>query len=237
MMKKILLAAAIFAVASINSFGAACADTGALSSYISACTVTNGAFGWTLSNFGIFDAAGHGYNGAVMTGAGLRLTITPAGSTGINLEYTPVDTGVQFFSYAGRDTQWLNGIWITANSEGSNIVGVTLTSSTNAGTAYQSFEKEIQVPRPFSTLDSLNIFGVGAAASGSVSSIAMNANQLSLNDRIVFDAKGGRSGSAKSYTNTFYAAAPQEGGIPEPMTFVLMGAGLVGIAALRRRKV
>jgi hypothetical protein len=44
----------------------------------------------------------------------------------------------------------------------------------------------------------------------------------------------GGTASITSYTNSFYAA-PVQTGIPEPMSFVLMGAGLVGIAVLRRR--
>ena len=50
-----------------------------------------------------------------------------------------------------------------------------------------------------------------------------------------FAIRGGVNGvsSLLSYTNTFYAADPAS--IPEPATFVLMGAGLAGMAALRRR--
>jgi hypothetical protein len=44
----------------------------------------------------------------------------------------------------------------------------------------------------------------------------------------------GTGSTLSSYTNIFYGQTPQTG-VPEPMSFVLMGAGLVGIAALRRR--
>ena len=83
--------------------------------------------------------------------------------------------------------------------------------------------------------------GSGSGTGDTVStSTPFNVGFVSVNDRVVFESKtitlGNivRSGSITSYTNTFYAAESSE--IPEPMTFVLMGAGLVGIAALRRRK-
>ena len=55
-------------------------------------------------------------------------------------------------------------------------------------------------------------------------------------DRLRLDGGNriGNSASLTSYTN--YFAPTAQTGIPEPMTFALMGAGLIGLAVLRRRK-
>ncbi|MCX6604570.1 MAG: PEP-CTERM sorting domain-containing protein [Acidobacteria bacterium] len=60
---------------------------------------------------------------------------------------------------------------------------------------------------------------------------------LVIVDRLRLDGGNtiGNSASLASYTNYFAPAAVQTG-IPEPMTFALMGAGLIGLAVLRRRK-
>ena len=66
--------------------------------------------------------------------------------------------------------------------------------------------------------------------------IAPNAGALVVVDRLAMRAfREAGFASAASYTNYFAPAAPQNA-IPEPMTFALMGAGLIGLAVLRRRK-
>lgn len=78
-----------------------------------------------------------------------------------------------------------------------------------------------------------------AFTSGSPFSNALIANpgDLFVVDR--FDGKGGNwingNATVSGYTNYFLPAAPIDP-IPEPMTFALMGAGLVGLAVMRRRK-
>jgi|GEM_PF-2627384 len=64
-----------------------------------------------------------------------------------------------------------------------------------------------------------------------------NPGDLVIVDRIRLDGGNtiGNSASLISYTN-YFAPTAQQTGIPEPMTFALMGAGLVGLAFLRRRK-
>ena len=64
--------------------------------------------------------------------------------------------------------------------------------------------------------------------------IAPNGGQLVVVDRLDLQAfRTGGFANVVSYTNYF---APAATGIPEPMTFALMGAGLIGLAVLRRRK-
>jgi hypothetical protein len=76
----------------------------------------------------------------------------------------------------------------------------------------------------------LATFGSGTTNVNNATTSGSFGGGLSVNDRIFFDAAGRSGGTITSYTNTFTT-----NNIPEPMSFLLMGAGLVGIAALRRR--
>ncbi len=247
-MKKILLAAAVCALASINSFGApACVD-GVLTGVATPCTVTNGSYAWDLSNIGVFDVSSNGFvPGATTTSVASALTVSFAtqGSTGFSITYT---VGSPYNTWDNQDVNWLSGAWVTAANVDSNVVRIGLGNvyGVAGNNAYMGFEKEIQDQSANTVHTSLNLSypNGGSAFSGSdyiQTTNAFSAPNLSINDRLVFDAKDigaptnlARQGSVVSYTNYFYAAEPQTG-VPEPMTFVLMGAGLVGIAALRRR--
>lgn len=254
-MKKFFMAAGLLAVASLNSFGATCVngtmDTqpGFGGSGNTPCQVTNGSYSWDISNFFLPPAgtASSGY-GSVPGYADIFVSYATVGTNGFSLTYTMPTA--PFFVWSNQDVQWTNGVWVTANNPESNVVGITL-SATFPGTsngllnnAYVGISKQIQDQESVQVHPTLSIIAAnGTGGTTSVSTSTTNpfsAPRLSLNDRINFDARTDtinnvlRSGSITSYSNTFYAAESNE--IPEPMTFVLMGAGLVGIAALRRRK-
>ena len=73
------------------------------------------------------------------------------------------------------------------------------------------------------------------AALLNASLIAPNGGTLVVVDRLDMQAfRTGGFASVASFTNYFTPAANPE--IPEPMTFALMGAGLIGLAILRRRQ-
>ena len=253
-MKKFFIAAGLLAAASLTSFGATCAN-GTLASQPgfapgnpnTPCEFTNGSYSWNLSNFYLPTQSQNGF-GRLPNYDDIFVTYSTVGSNGFSLTYTMANNA-PFFSWSAQDVQWTNGVWVNANNAQSNIVSITLSavfpgaSNNLLNNAYVSIEKEIQSTNG-NIVPSISLIypnGTGTGTGDSVTSQSFNASFVSANDRIVFDAKtittGNvlRSGSITSYTNTFYAAeAPNE--VPEPMTFVLMGAGLVGIAALRRRK-
>jgi hypothetical protein len=66
----------------------------------------------------------------------------------------------------------------------------------------------------------------------------VNAGDLFVVDRFRVNggAWAGGSVTTTGYTNYFLPTAQTGGDIPEPMTFALMGAGLIGLAILRRRQ-
>ncbi len=252
-MKKIFITAGLLATASLASFGAACVD-GSLASQpgfggsgTTPCQVTNGSYSWNLSNFFLPSSgtASSGY-GSVPNYNDIFVSFATAGANGFSLTYTM--PSAPFFVWQNQDVQWTNGVWVNANTPASNIVSISLSAvfpgSSNQlqNNAYVGISKQIQDQAGATVHPSISIIasnGTGSATTASTSTTAQfSAAQLSVNDRINFDARTDsisnvlRSGSITSYTNTFYAANE----VPEPMTFVLMGAGLVGIAALRRRK-
>jgi len=67
--------------------------------------------------------------------------------------------------------------------------------------------------------------------------IAPGVGDLVIVDRLRLDSgnTANTSASITGYSN-YFAPTPLSSGIPEPMTFALMGAGLIGLAVLRRRK-
>jgi hypothetical protein len=67
--------------------------------------------------------------------------------------------------------------------------------------------------------------------------IAPNGGTLVVVDRLDLQAfRTGGFAEVASFTNYFAPTAQPTGDIPEPMTFALMGAGLIGLAILRRRQ-
>jgi hypothetical protein len=236
----------LFAVASLNCFAApACIGSGTLATFASngACTITNGSYAWTLQNFGVSSSSSTGFAGVVMTDSGLQLTLAPTGPNGFSMTYSGTGSGAPLFSWNNQDVNWVNGIWITAENVLSNIDRIAFANTHGTGNAYMSLEKEIQNQFSTELAPSLTaVYPAGAAAGTNVinSGTGLNASNLSLNDRLVFDAKTDsqtgtlRSGSLNSYTNSVFALAPQAE-VPEPTSFVLVGLSLVGIALLRRK--
>ena len=96
-MKKILLAAAVCALASFNSFAADCGAvangyaTFTLGSFDQTpCQVTNGSYQWNLSNLYVFDTSSNTFGSPSNTTIANNLTvaINAAGSNGFSLTYT-----------------------------------------------------------------------------------------------------------------------------------------------------
>lgn len=228
-MKKILFAAALFVAASVDSFGAACTSfNGSAISALTVCEIGNGGTLWQLSNFTVFANTGNGVGIGDMTAANLLVNFQEL-SNGFSVTYSTQGG----FTYTGTQAnQWGNGMWITAigaASPSNTINGVTASYIEGSGNQTNfTFRKNVQDQ----TAVGLGTVFVSANTLSPSNNITISGNfgtSLSINDRVVFDAGGTGGGTILSYTNTFTSD------IPEPMSFVLMGCGLIGIAALRRR--
>jgi hypothetical protein len=247
-MKKTLFAAAVMAAASINAFGIACNDGAingqSLNLYATtnggACTIGNGGTLWNISNFAVFNNTANGINIADMQASTLNATFNEIGANGFSVTYTT--PGNTLFTYAPTPTpaqanSWANGMWISGlqgSSVTDDIIGIGAAYGGGTGNVNFSFRKVIQTQQG-GPVDSSLLVSYGTPNPTNFQQINGNyGSALSVNDRVVFDSGGTNGGSISSYTNYFYGDTPQTG-VPEPMSFVLMGAGLVGIAALRRR--
>ena len=251
-MKKILLAAAFFAVVSTNAFSAACVNGTLASLNGVTCTVTNGAASWDLSTFGLGagGAAQTGYN-AVPTASDIFVSFATGtnpngGGLGFSVSFSDAAGGNNYFStISGQPNQtvsWKTIFVATANNAGSNIsevantvTGGTTTVGNNGSIVLQKIVTDpLTVGNP--TISDGTILTASQFQSTNPLTVIDNQNrsQIGIVDNYQISAGNNGSASLTSYTNSFYAGDPQQG-IPEPMTFVLMGAGLVGIAALRRR--
>lgn len=245
-MKKILLATAFFAVASLNSFGAACSNTTLDLLAGVSCTIGS-SDQWTLSNFDILGPVSVTNYSAALTTSDLQVTFANLGTNGFSVSFSDAAGGLDFFTLSnpagsGSDqaSQWRNRIFVAGTAgAASSIIEINQSAQGFFGDASLTINKRHHnSDRQFVNLAAAVCQGCVSATS-SASMYAAFGNDFSVNDVINFNATnllGGTTTSGlTSYTNSFYAEAPQ-GDVPEPMTFVLMGAGLVGIAALRRRK-
>lgn len=261
-MKKILLVAAIFAVASFNSFGASCSSLGSvagsptIAELATAGNCTVGASDqWTLDTWSLAIPSQTGYAAAPVA-ADVKVNFanltSPGGGAGFSVTFSDSPTAGSFFNAVSGTTNqtasWKSLFVITGaapiisvtssvagaqtgdvNNNGSIVLQKIITSAADAGNPTITD----------GTITTACVTGVACGTSQNPLALAgMGGNtktKLGVIDNYQMNSGNAGSSALTSYTNTFYAADPTQTGVPEPMSFVLMGAGLVGIAALRRR--
>jgi len=253
-MKKILLAAAFCAIASLNSFGACTNGTLAAVALAGPCTVGAGDV-WTLSNFLLFNAGGLGYTGTQNENdifVSFTNVMSGGGGAGFAVAFSDAAGGENFFSAtsagASQSQNWrtffnvLGPVAVTVNNSWQNAnVTNPAPGVSNGSISLNKVIRNGAVAGAAGVLGDVTLLAVPGLLlppSGSANVIFQAPPNttafLAVVDNYQIQAGVNGTASLTSYTNTFYAADPTNG-IPEPMTFVLMGAGLVGIAALRRR--
>jgi len=252
-MKKILLAAAFCAIASLNSIGAPCAN-GLISTLAVVPCQVGASNQWTLSTFSLTNAGGLGYASTVSATdifVSFSNVTSGGGGAGFAVAFSDAAGGLNFFSASsvgvsqsqnwatmfmvetGPAVQRINNSWQNANvtnpQPGTSNGSISVTKVIrNASVTPETLMGDVTL---------LAVPGLLIPASGSADvpiSLPNSVARLGVTDNFQIQAGVNGTSSLNSYTNTFYAADPQNP-IPEPITFVLMGAGLIGIAALRRR--
>jgi hypothetical protein len=271
-MKKALLAAAFFALASVNSFaaiGGSCTTgsptLGTLNANyfnpLTPCTVTTTNGTWTLSTWGFGgsgSASQSGYPGGLPQGSDIAVTFAEVfgpGTNGFSVKFSDVpNVGNNFFSAApqpgtNQTASW-KSIFVIENGPVISNITNTLINGQTAGTLPDQGTILIQkiitnagaTGNPQLGDNNLSMGGNQGPGTftGNVTGVGFSPSNTTVTRLGVIDnyqLNGGNANSFASldgYTNSFYTVVPNNG-IPEPMTFVLMGAGLVGVAFLRRR--
>jgi len=242
------------AFGSFTAFSAPCANA-SLATVIATGSCTVGSTNqWTLSSWGLGEVSAFNY-GANNNPTTANINVSFAnlvsdgsvganGALGFSVEFSYSGAGTDFFQadITGQTAAWQSFFAIT-NGSADTIKQVynTLGNATSNGNAAVQINKFVSVTGQTPALGNVNIIhtnGVGPLPAGTVivPGISGNtSNALSINDAFqVQSSSTSGTASAGFYRNSLFGAAPDQG-VPEPMSFVLMGAGLVGIAALRRR--
>jgi hypothetical protein len=248
-MKKILIIAAMASLTAISSFGAACLSGVSLQTLINTdggvCTVDNGAGAtWTISNWAQGTVVTSGFGGATPTASDLWVSWTSVPGVGgfgagFAVTFSDAPGGTNWFNTQGglgsapnQAVDWKPGFWVT--STGTDVVRVVNEVTGEGGNGQVNVQKIINTQTGINLGDA-HVFYAGAPIGILTSDPAIRdlvLTNFSIVDHIILSATNApQGGFMTSFTNTFYTATD----IPEPMTFLLMGAGLVGIAALRRR--
>lgn len=261
-MKKLILSAAMLAFGSFTAFSAACVN-GTLATVIAtgggSCTM-GASNQWTLNAWGLTEVGAFNYGSGInpttddifvtfqnLTGDG---TLGANGALGFSVTFSdagprPSTADPNFFSASnvGQSANW-QSFFNVNNASGDAIKQVynSLNGASSGGNAGVQVNKYVSIAGQTPALGNVNIIhtnGVGPLPAGTVLVPGLAANTataLQINDYFQIQSSVGTgSAAATSYANSFFGAAPPDTGVPEPMSFVLMGAGLVGIAALRRR--
>lgn len=247
-MKKIMIGFALVALSAVTAFGAPCTgNTIAAIALAGSCEVAGaGGNSFTLNNWSLGDAGSIGYGGNV-TSADVLVTTAAFGIGGFSISFSDAPGGNNYFVALNN-----NGTNQVSNFETrftiASATGTAASGLATVGHALNNFN--IGTPtsgNPIATANKvLNPIGGGAALS-SINLIAISNGSQSSQDNAISGApaffqvvdsfqlngaNGNTTGaSVANFTNSFDVNNP----IPEPMTSLMLGAGLLGLAALRRR--
>lgn len=263
-MKRTLLAFGFLALGSLSLHAASACVNGTLAQLNAlnpgGCTITNGSNTWTLNHWvasGPGFPTGQNINGTPVTpndlnisfalwGLGFKvttaysggpITVTTEQSATLEINYRIIDgnSGTGLLTNFGATLDYRGSQDFVPTAETNGAAPQAQLFKYVQGLTAQPFVEQIlganYVNPPSSAQDFRpQDFALNAAL------IAPNIGPLIVVDKLVMTGgpRPGASATVASFTNYFAPSANPE--IPEPMTFALMGAGLVGLAILRRRK-
>jgi hypothetical protein len=230
-----------------------------------ACQISasnDSSLSWSISNWALTAASttGFGSGAPVTVNTNDILVSVNSLTNGFSITFSDASNAqagsnpYNFFAPAAtagnsQQVNWKTGYWVRAVGAGASdsatgVDNVILSLQNPTGSDSFSVDKQFQdfnginlTPTDAQVFYSNGAYILGTTNPSSPTSVfnPRRTAGISIVDVVQFNSGQNGSGSVDSYTNTF-SITPPSNGVPEPMSFVLMGAGLVGIAALRRRK-
>lgn len=248
-MKRLFFLAALGTLSSLPSFGAACVN-GLLSAQ-STCEIATGNGGiFQLSNWSLTDPSLTGYvlstSQFASIGAGeifvsfSTTSNTFAVSFSDNVSGTPGFDALQSTSLGNIDQQiqFKTGFFITPltaaiiTNVGHSVSGITDNGVIRGSLTIQKIYAGNNNFDP--TMTVLETTPVASNVSLSQANTT-GTSSLAVVDVVTLSSRTGGAIDASSYTNIFTVSGSQNQ-VPEPSTFLFLGAGLTGLALFRRRR-
>ncbi len=247
-MRKCVLSAMLFAFCSIVSTAAPCAVGSVnLSTLTGTCTFG----GWTLGGFGLeVPTSAFGYVG-VPTASNFMVEIGAAPvlsgyGAGLAVSFTPASGGPNFFNANSGDPNQTSSFKTLFSIQSGPIFSQSLISAavatvSNGNNGMITVQAGTQDPSLSGSPTFANGTVLTVSGFQSTNPIALNGfagntrSQISVSDSMQLSSGSSGSASINGFTNLFYLPAPPPSDVPEPMTFTLIGGGLIAVTLLRRR--
>lgn len=247
-MRKFILSAMAFAFCSIVSTAAPCAVGPVnLSTMTASCTFG----GWTLGGFGLeVPTSSFGYSSApAASNFMVEVSAAPLLSgygPGFAVSFTSAPGDPNFLNASSgnpNQTSWFKTLFsieagpILAQSLLSADVA-TVSNGNNGMIVVQAATQDPALSGGPTFADGvvLTLSGQQSANPVTLNGFAGNTrSQIDVSNAIQISSGSSGSASMNGFTNLFYLSEPPPSDVPEPMTFTLIGAGLVAMTLLRRR--
>lgn len=247
-MRKCVFSAMFFAFCSIVSTAAPCA-TGAvnMATMTGACTFG----GWTVGGFALdVPVSAFGY-GSLPEASNFMVEIGAAPvlsgyGAGLAVSFTSAPGGPNFLTATIGDPNQTATFKTLFSIQSGPIAAHSLISAdvatvSNGNNGVIVVQAATQDPSLSGSPTFANGTVLTASGFQSTNPIALSGfsgntrSQISVSDSIQMTSGNSGSASLNGFTNLFYLPAPPPSDVPEPMTFSLIGGGLIAVTLLRRR--
>lgn len=247
-MRNYVLSAMLFAFGSIVSTATPCAVGPVnLATMTSSCTFGD----WTLGGFGLeVPSLAFGYSSVpvasnFMVQVGAAPVLSGYG-IGLAVSFTPADGGPNFLTANSGNPNQVSSFKTLFSIDAGPIFAQSLISAdvatvSNGNNGMIVVQAGTQDPSLSGSPTFADATILTVSNAQSENPIALNGfagntrSQFSVSNAIQISAGSSGSAAMNGFTNLFYLPVPPPSEVPEPMTFTLIGGGLIAVTLLRRR--
>jgi hypothetical protein len=245
-MKKILVILALSLVTAAASFAAPCSGQSFAALSGGSCTVTSGSDVFTFSNFQNFQQTATGL--LPLTASDLvAVELTGASMVGLGWSYKGGQWNIS--SSGNQDKGYSFRLDYQVTGPNANFVfssgtlgyqNLSMNDASSANDPYWSATKQFFPPGQAGQFQSISLqrFTPGSGLNGSnTQALSQLLNSIVLSDQVNFYQYSDGTGTAgvTTFDYVYNSLGYQDNTIPEPMTFGMLGAGLLAFGLLRRK--